>query len=207
MKVKVCGMRNVNNIKDISQLPIDIIGLIFYHKSARFVGNDFSLEIVNAIPHNIGKAGVFVNESIEYVLQKSTQYNLQFLQIHGNESPQYCKDLQNQTESKIIKAFQIDSTFDFSTLQAYQSVCDYFLFDTKSDNYGGTGLKFNWEILANYTFDKPFFLSGGIQFDDVEVIKQLQHPQLFCLDINSKFELAPALKNVELISNFLSNFK
>lgn len=205
MKIKVCGMRNPQNIAELACLPIDIMGFIFYEKSQRFVGLDFPVQIIQSIPSNIAKAAVFVNSSIPSILDIQNKYSFDYIQLHGNEDVKFCEDLQKQTDAKIIKAFQVDSTFDFSQLYPFVDVVDYFLFDTKTELYGGSGNKFDWKLLENYTINKPFFLSGGISIIDIEQLKEYRNPLLFSIDINSKFEIAPAMKDIQMIDNFISN--
>lgn len=202
MKLKVCGMRNAYNIQEISALPVDILGFIFYPKSKRYVGEEFAIDL----PKHIQKAGVFVNEPIASVLKIQQKYSLDYLQIHGDESVDYCAELRSQTSAYIVKAFQIGEVFNFETLKAYQASVNYFLFDTQSSSYGGSGHKFNWDLLNDYNLKTPFFLSGGISVDDVESIKKLKHPLLFALDINSKFEIEPALKDVGKVREFVAGF-
>lgn len=204
MKIKVCGMCDPHNVAELVGLPIDIIGFIFYDKSGRFVGENFDVSIRNLLPQNISAAGVFVNQTIEHILETQQKYSLQYLQIHGNESPQFCENLRKQTSAKIIKAFQIDDTFDFRLLQLYIDFCDYFLFDTKSSNYGGTGKQFDWDLLKKYTLKTPIFLSGGIGPDDFNKITAIDFLPIYCIDLNSKFEILPGIKNVSAISNFIS---
>jgi phosphoribosylanthranilate isomerase len=206
MKIKVCGMRDSANIANLCQLPINYIGFIFFAKSSRFVGEDFDASITNSIPSYIKKVGVFVNASEQYIHSKIKSYNLDAIQLHGSESPEFCKVFADKN-IEVIKAFGIDETFDFTNLNLYNDACNYFLFDTKAPSHGGTGLKFDWTILQNYKGIKPFFLSGGITIDDVDMIKNLTSLPIHCLDINSKFEISPAMKDIRQIERFISNFK
>ena len=156
MKIKVCGMRDPNNLQDLLKLPIDYVGLIFYEKSKRFVDEDFpELNF-----RGKEKVGVFVNESIEYILEKSQQYDLATIQLHGEESPEFCEFLKRKN-FLVIKAFPVNSDFDFSRTKRYEPFCDYFLFDTKGKLPGGNGFAFDWKILEKYQSKIPFFLSGG----------------------------------------------
>ena len=205
MKIKVCGMRDRQNIADLVALPIDYVGFIFYDKSPRFVGETFSINDFGAIPSSIKKTGVFVNAASIYISEKINTCKLDCIQLHGNESPEFCSEIREKGVTT-IKAFGVNESFDFTILKPYINHCDYFLFDTKAPAHGGTGKKFDWSILDTYTIDKPFFLSGGITIDDVEAIKLLQQP-IHCLDINSKFEISPAQKDVELIQRFIKAFK
>ncbi len=201
LKIKVCGMRDQQNVLDVAQTGIDFMGFIFYKKSKRYVGKHFDPEIPKSIQDPIKTVGVFVNEDSDSLLSIMQHYKFDFAQLHGDESVEYCKQL--QTEGiKIIKAFGINQEFDFEQLQAYESHVDFFLFDTQSVNYGGTGQKFNWETLNQYNLSKPFLLSGGIGADDAGSVLEFEHPRLFGIDLNSKFERAPADKDVEMLGNF-----
>ncbi len=206
LKIKVCGMRDSENISSVAALHPDYMGFIFYEKSPRFVGNDYSLDEVINVLYNINKTGVFVNASHEYILDKVKQFSLQAVQLHGNESTAFCAALRNKGV-KIVKAFQIDEDFDFNSLIAYEPVCDYYLFDTRTKNYGGSGEKFDWSLLKAYDNHKPIFLSGGITVDDVDDILNLKNIDIYAIDINSRFEIEPALKNVDLIADFIEKVK
>lgn len=196
MKIKICGMKYLENISEIADLQPDMMGFIFYPKSKRFVGTDFSKDTLQTMASSIKKIGVFVNESNENIQDKFTHFQLDFVQLHGNETPQQCKLLQEKNIS-VIKAFQVDETFDFEVLINYEHVCNYFLFDTKTDQYGGSGKTFNWQMLEKYSLNIPFLLSGGIGLDNVEEALQVNHPMLFGLDVNSKLETEPGLKKTE----------
>jgi phosphoribosylanthranilate isomerase len=199
-KLKVCGMKYPDNIRKLSELKPDFIGFIFYDQSKRFIGDGLNISKLN-VDESIEKVGVFVNASIKYILEKLKKYSLDLVQLHGNESPEFCKELQQQS-IKISKAFQVDENFDFSELASYYDVCDYFLFDTKTKLYGGSGKKFNWQVLEKYDNKKPFFLSGGIALDDIAEIKKLKNLNIYAIDINSKFEIEPGLKDIEKIKQF-----
>ena len=210
MKIKVCGMRNPSNIEAVSTLPIHFMGFIFYEKSPRFVTHTHD---ISACPDDLTKVGVFVNAEIEYILHKIDQYDLDAVQLHGSETPQYIADFSRELwlklklmaniDVEIIKAFSVDSDFDFETTKPYSELVKYFLFDTKSPQHGGAGIKFDWSILEKYDGDVPFLLAGGISENDVEIIKSLTISQLYGLDLNSKFEIEPALKDVEKLKTFL----
>jgi phosphoribosylanthranilate isomerase len=200
-KIKVCGMRDPGNLIELIKLKPDFVGFIFYPKSKRFVPDDIANKIVDIVPKETEKVGVFVNELASEIIRKINLFGLDLVQLHGDESPEYCKDLIS-IGIKTIKAFGIDNNFDFSTLIEYEDFCDYFLFDTKDSSYGGTGKKFDWLKLEEYKLSKPFFLSGGIGIADVEGIKKLDSLPIYSLDVNSKFELEPALKNISLLKEF-----
>jgi phosphoribosylanthranilate isomerase len=299
MKIKVCGMREADNIRDLIQLPIDYIGFIFYDKSARYVSLKPELT-GNKKFQDIKKVGVFVNAEIDFVLEKVKEFDLKVVQLHGKETPQYVGELnskicilnpkyleleskidlikndinidgsklkvmrqeffinrlklstindknllankskldaikhdlapidsktaiieqklerndarmgmiENQlkklnSEFEVWKVFSIDDAFDFNETKPYEGFADKFLFDTKTPQHGGSGQKFNWDLLNHYTGNTPFFLSGGISASDTEGVKNIKHPQFWGLDLNSKFEIAPALKDTRLLHKFL----
>ncbi|MDR0823615.1 MAG: phosphoribosylanthranilate isomerase [Prevotella sp.] len=200
MKIKVCGMKYPDNIKDLFNLPIDFMGMIFYDKSPRFAGKQ-DLSDLSELRRKIGRVGVFVNADLDYIIEKTNRYGLDIIQLHGNESPEFCKRL-NET-MPIIKAFSIGEASDFEQTEKYEGLWGYFLFDTKTPRYGGSGQKFDWNILNAYEGDIPFFLSGGISIDDADKIKEIQHPKFHGIDLNSKFETEPGLKDIELLKQFI----
>jgi phosphoribosylanthranilate isomerase len=200
MKIKVCGMKNPENIREISVLSPDYMGFIFYPKSKRYAG-ELNEEVVKNLNHLI-KVGVFVNEEALCIKEICKRYNINFIQLHGNENPALCQELKSEG-FKIIKVFSVGEHFEFSETNAYKKVADYFLFDTKSESYGGTGKKFNWSLFEHYDNQKEIFLSGGIGPDDVEEIKKLKSLNIHALDINSKFEIEPGLKDVGLVRKFI----
>ncbi len=209
MKLKICGMKYPENITAVAKLQPDYMGFIFYDKSARYFN-----QTIPSISKNIKKTGVFVNDSLENVKAKIQQYNLQAVQLHGNESVEYCKLLKNSiTENtlELIKVFSIKDHFNFEVLTPYQSVCDYFLFDTKGKHPGGNGHTFNWEILNAYPLTKPYFLSGGIGLEQIDLIEAFKASKAstycYALDINSKFEIKPALKNTKQLNKFIKAIK
>lgn len=199
LKIKVCGMREADNIKALCELPIDYIGFIFYPKSPRYVVENIS----SLIPASIKKTGVFVNSSLEEIQAKKEEFDLQVIQLHGNESPEFCEQVRKM-DLTTCKAFGIDDEFNWNSIHAYQDVVDYFLFDTKSKAYGGTGQTFNWDKIQENPYDKPYLLSGGISIDNIKEAANYQDERLYGLDLNSKFELSPALKNIELLTQALS---
>ena len=197
MKLKVCGMRDHKNIEQVVQLNPDYLGFIFYPKSARYIGENYQMP-ANIIPHHIKKTGVFVNENIEKIKELSKKHHLDAIQLHGNESVDDCINLLEQN-LEVIKAFPVDENFNFSVLSDYVSAVNHFLFDTKSRNHGGSGKKFNWDLLKKNKISKTFFLSGGIDLPDTAKIMNLGLDKLYAIDINSRFESAPAIKDVEKI--------
>ena len=195
-------MRDTENVSGVVAACPDFLGFIFYPKSKRFVGFEPSPKVLSVVPDLVKKVGVFVDEAPEKVLEIYRNWKLEVVQLHGNESPEYCRQIQNSGIT-VFKAFSVDESFDFTTLEAYSAVCNYFLFDTKGQLPGGTGQKFNWQLLKNYKGLVPFFLSGGIGPDDLEAIRNFEHPRWRGIDINSGFEISPALKDVEKVKNFI----
>jgi phosphoribosylanthranilate isomerase len=252
MEIKVCGMREADNIRDLIQLPIDYMGFIFYEKSARYVALKPELK-ENKRFQDIKKVGVFVNSDIDFVLKKIKEFDLNVVQLHGEETPQYLLNLQEdnlalkinqieifktllktqnskvnqpntesnksgldldaidleldninaQLDLEVWKVFSIDDNFDFNKTKHYEGFAHKFLFDTKTPQHGGSGQKFNWGLLNQYTGQTPFFLSGGISAADTEGVKNIKHPQFLGLDLNSKFEISPALKDTRMLHKFL----
>ncbi len=194
-------MRDASNIEELARLQLDYIGFIFYEKSKRYVGEDFDLNRLKTIPTATKKVGVFVNASLEYVQEKISNYQLDVVQLHGEESPDFCKELSKQ-KVQIIKVFPVGNHFDFSQLLPYGECVDFFLFDTKGKERGGNGITFNWEILEEYKMETPFFLSGGIGPESLEKIKQFDHQKCVALDVNSGFESAPGIKKIQAIKTF-----
>jgi phosphoribosylanthranilate isomerase len=197
VKIKVCGMKYANNILEVAALSPDFMGFIFYPKSIRYVGDNFVLPPISSA---IKKVGVFVDKKADAMIDAISRYELDYVQLHGNESVCYCNQIRNK--AKIIKAFGIDDSFDFSEVQPYAEVCDYFLFDTKTPLLGGSGQRFNRSLLPNYTLSTPFFLSGGLDSVDAKDARSI-HPMLYALDVNSKFEDQPALKNSHKLKSFI----
>ena len=206
MKLKICGMKYPNNILEVGTLLPDYMGFIFWEKSTRFFDG-----IIPLLPESIKKVGVFVNEKEQEILTKIKKYDLQAVQLHGNESVEFCINLKNKIDPtlEIIKVFSVNDVFDFEVLNHFESVCDYFLFDTKGKLPGGNGTNFDWKVLENYPSTKPFFLSGGIGIEEMLEVKEISKTNLpiYAMDINSKFEIEPGLKNIELLSSFKDNLK
>ncbi|RYG15184.1 MAG: phosphoribosylanthranilate isomerase [Chitinophagaceae bacterium] len=202
LKLKVCGMKHAANIAAVAELHPDYLGFIFYAKSPRFIG-EVSAELIKYIPTSIKTTGVFVNEALETVKTHVLKHNLKAAQLHGNESEAYCRELR-LTGIDVIKAFGVGENFNFSRLEGYLNVVDYFLFDTQTPQHGGSGKVFDWRLLQNYTLDKPYFLSGGIDLNHARHIQEIKDPRLFAIDINSKFEVEPGLKDVEKIEEFIN---
>ena len=204
-KLKICGMKHAANIAAVAELQPDYLGFIFYQKSPRFI-SEVSAELIKYVPPTIKTVGVFVNEDLNIVQQNISKYNLKAVQLHGKEEVNYCKEIKS-TGVEVIKAFGIDDSFDFSKLEPYLTVVDYFLFDTQTPAYGGSGKLFDWKLLANYKFEKPYFLSGGIDLQHTTDIKKIKDPWLYAIDVNSKFELEPGLKDVERLKELIKVMK
>ncbi|MDG1451838.1 MAG: phosphoribosylanthranilate isomerase [Polaribacter sp.] len=200
MKLKVCGMKFIENIEQVSGLYPDYMGFIFYQKSKRnFEG------IIPKLPKSIKKTGVFVNEYLEIVISLVEEYQLEAIQLHGDETVTYIKQLKTHLPSiEIIKVFGIKDEFNFDVLTPFLPLVDYFLFDTKGKERGGNGFQFDWSVLDAYPYKKPFFLSGGIGLKDVLAIQKIIDSNLpiYALDINSKFEIEPGLKNINEVKTF-----
>ncbi len=197
MKLKICGMKYPENILEVGSLLPDYMGFIFWEKSARY----FKGEIPN-LPKSIKKVGVFVNATQEEILDKIEKYDLQVVQLHGHESVEFCESLKKNIPklTDVIKVFSILDTFDFAELKPFENVCDFYLFDTKGKLPGGNGTTFDWKVLEQYPSTKPFFLSGGIGIEEIESLKQILKTNLpvYAIDVNSKFEIEPGLKNIQL---------
>ncbi len=207
MKLKICGMKHTDNIQAVAALSPDYLGFIFYEKSPRhFAGT------IPALPDRIKKTGVFVDAALAYVVDKVTTYGFSAVQLHGNESAEYCtalakelKELSLDRNIELFKVFGIRDTFDFSKLTPYEGVVDYFLFDTKGKEKGGNGYTFDWTVLKNYPSQTPFILSGGIGIDEIAALKSIAQTELpiHAIDVNSKFEDAPGLKNEQQLQLFI----
>ena len=205
MLVKVCGMRESENIEKVAQLGVDMMGFIFYPKSPRFVSQSVDR---TAADKNVCRVGVFVNESVELISDKIQLFDLNAVQLHGNESRVLCEQLHEQNGLlKVIKAISVSTAGDILKYKEYVGAVDYFLFDTKCKTVGGSGQQFDWQFLENYDGDVPFILSGGIGPEDVERIRNFHHPKCIGIDLNSKFEMEPGLKDVEMLKTFLENIE
>jgi len=209
--IKVCGMRDVENINQLQELDIDFMGIIRYPKSKRFV-DEVQKEKVSQQTMNKGTVGVYVNETFENILKDIIPLQLDVIQLHGDEDSAFAKALL-EIDIKIFKAFQITENFDFDHLKEWEKLTQqyvgklFFLFDTATPDYGGSGKKFNWSILNSYKGEVPFLLSGGISKDDVEVIKEIKHEMFLGIDLNSKFESKPGFKNIDEIKSFIEKIR
>jgi phosphoribosylanthranilate isomerase len=202
MLIKVCGMRQPENIRALQSLPVHFMGLIFHEKSPRHVTKKIPVPLLNK--EMIPRVGVFVDKSIDFIAQKISDYRLAGVQLHGKETPQFCEKLRNKfPEMYVFKAFSVSEDFDFSVTKAYENVADFLIFDTKGENAGGNGVSFDWSLLKKYDGTVPFFLSGGIREADAAPILHLAFPYLAGVDINSRFEIEPALKDIDKINKFI----
>lgn len=199
-------MKYPDNILEVGSLLPDYMGFIFWEKSARCFDG-----VIPELPKSIKKVGVFVNETIEVILVKAQQHNLQAVQLHGHESVEFCLDLKSKLDQtiEIIKVFSVADDFNFEVLKPFENVCDYFLFDTKGKLPGGNGTTFEWKVLEKYPSSKPFFLSGGIGIEEMDAVKEISKTNLplYAIDVNSKFEIESGLKNIEKLNNFKHNLK
>jgi phosphoribosylanthranilate isomerase len=209
MRVKVCGMTQVQQIEHLPSMGVSFAGFIFYPKSPRFVLRHLTTDNIRK-QNNINKVGVFVNASVEHVLQMVDECRLHMVQLHGDETPKYCEKIADYIS--VVKAFRISDNDNIEwMIRPYREVCDFFLFDTEGAGYGGTGKKFNWELLNDTAIGKPFFLSGGIHPDDADKLRTFSEDavakDLFAIDINSKFEVTPGVKDLEKVQEFVTELK
>ena len=203
MNIKVCGITEMKQLQQLDGLDIDFAGLIFYKDSPRYIGDKISRKDLKKADFDLKKVGVFVNPEMIDVLDAIDEYGLEVVQLHGDESPEMCEDLSSEVE--VIKAFRVSGIEDIDKLVApYDAVCDYYLFDTGGlkESIGGTGQQFDWSILSKAKIEKPFFLSGGIAVEDAAKLKAFKHPDLFGVDINSKFEISPGVKDMSKLLQF-----
>jgi phosphoribosylanthranilate isomerase len=203
MIVKICGMGDTVRMHQLAAMPVDMLGFIFYSKSPRYVVGKIDPAEIAKLPQHIERVGVFVNADEDEINEMAESYYLTAIQLHGNESPELCRKL-NNNGFNILKAFNINNENDY---EAYAPYCKYFLFDTPSPQHGGTGQKFDWTLLENYKGPTPFLLSGGIGPDDAEAVSNILNPQFAGIDINSKFEMEPGIKNILLLEAFLEALK
>lgn len=199
--IKVCGLTLLNQVEELADSEVSFGGFIFYSPSSRYVEGKLDPTSIRSI-QNLKKVGVFVNATKAYILEKAIEYGLDFVQLHGEESPEFCRDLQQ--EIAVIKAFKVQDKKDIRLTKAYEGTCDYFLFDTAGKLYGGNGILFNWKLLEAYRGATPFFLSGGIGLEEVPALHNFSHPRFFGVDVNSKFENAPGVKNLLKLKQFIN---
>jgi phosphoribosylanthranilate isomerase len=208
MNIKVCGITTMKQLQQLDGLGVDFAGLIFYKDSPRYMGEKLSGKELKNADFDLKKVGVFVNPEMIEVLDAIDEYGLDVVQLHGEESPEMCEDLGSEVE--VIKAFRVTDGVDIDKLVAkYDAACDYYLFDTGGlkESFGGTGKQFDWGMLSKAKIEKPFFLSGGISPEDAAKVKAFKHPDFFGVDINSKFETAPGVKDMKLVLQFKQGLK
>lgn len=203
VKLKICGMRESENIRQVAALHPDYMGFIFYEKSPRFVGENFTLP---EFDKSVKRVGVFVNESADVVLKQVTKHSLDFVQLHGDESVEYCELIKSKG-IKVIKVFRMNDAFDFNETKRFELLTDYFLFDTKGKNYGGNALAFDWNLLKKYNQKIPFFLSGGLTLNNLDEIEKLQDFNLHALDVNSGVELSPGMKDINKVKEIFNRVR
>ena len=199
MIIKVCGMRDAQNIRDVESLGVDWIGMIFWPKSKRYVA-----EVPSYLPEHLKKVGVFVDSTLDDILQHISDYQLDIIQLHGQESPDFAKALKPHT---IIKAFNIEKADDLLQTEKYEGIADYFLFDTKGKMVGGNGQKFDWSVLTAYRGKTPFLLSGGLGPEDAESVRSFHHPRCIGIDLNSRFESEPGFKDINQLKTFINKLR
>lgn len=208
MKIKVCGMKYSDNILSVADLQPDYLGIIFYKGSRRNFSGEFPV-----LDHSIKKTGVFVNESYAEIIKTVEKYDLQAVQLHGDESVNFCMELKDNFKSdlEIIKAFSIADESDFEEINSYKEACDFYLFDTKGNKRGGNGKLFNWDVLNNIQHHKKFFLSGGIGLEESGMVRDFLKTEAgnycYAVDLNSKFESEPGLKEIEKLEAFFKIIK
>jgi len=206
LKVKICGMRKAENVKEVSSLRPDLMGFIFYKSSPRYVEESSLREVLEDVPNEISKVAVFVNEAIDEVTRICISHGFDYAQLHGDESKDYCKELR-EAGVAVIKAFSVGSSLDFDEIRLYAPYVDFFLFDTKTKGYGGSGKQFDRSLLHEYPLETPYFLSGGIGESDSETILQEPLPKCIGIDANSRLETRPGLKNTQAVSRLINQIR
>jgi phosphoribosylanthranilate isomerase len=202
MKIKICGMRDQENMRSVAALSPDFMGFIFYPESSRWVGEDF--EITSDFPMEVKRVGVFVNATTLEIIEKVSRHRLDFVQLHGEESVEQCEELKQQGVG-IIKVFSVGNDFDFKKTHPYKNDVNYFLFDTKGNKYGGNGIAFDWSILKRYDLHVPYFLSGGLNQENSRTAIEMKLQQMVGLDFNSGVEISPGIKNAGIIEKLMQD--
>ena len=206
LKIKICGMREPENIPDVAGLNPDFMGFIFYSESPRYAEKNLDPAILRSMPAAIHKTGVFVNSDFAYISRIVTEYSLDAVQLHGNETAGLCNSLKER-DILVIKTFSIPANENFKRCSVFTGCTDYFLFDTSVSGFGGSGQKFNWKELHKYELDHPFFLSGGIGPEDYNTINKIENPSFYGIDLNSRFEIKPGLKDKAVLEKFISDLR
>jgi phosphoribosylanthranilate isomerase len=206
LKIKVCGMRDPANIMAVASLSPDFMGFIFYEKSKRYAAELLSPQILDYLPSNYKKVGVFVDATLEKILDAALSYNLDFVQLHGSESSNFCEIIKAENIG-VFKSFSVDENFDFTITESYENAVDYFLFDTKTEAHGGSGKAFDWEILKKYNQKLPFLLAGGLSLENIEKVFELTDLNILGVDVNSKFEIEPGLKDTGMLNTLFEKIR
>ncbi len=204
MKIKICGLMHKDNLLEVENLQPDYFGFIFYPKSERYIRSTLAPSDLMKVPGK--KVGVFVNSPEEEIIKAAKEFHLNAIQLHGDESPQYCENLKNKN-LEVIKAFRVDKDFDFSMTKEFRSCCNFYLFDTKGKKEGGNGFSFDWQLLNNYDQEVPFFLSGGIGPENVMEINTLRNMNLYGIDLNSRVEISAGIKDIKKIKETMDLLK
>ncbi len=208
MKIKVCGIKDLEQLKELNELEIDYTGMIFYPASQRSVLNHLHGKEIRKLNLPVQKVGVFVNDPLEEVFRQISEFGLDMVQLHGDETAVYCNQVSDHVN--LIKAFRVGETqteID-RMVKEFEEVCDYYLFDKGSMGiYGGTGQKFDWNVLKDAEINKPFFLSGGIEYEDLEALENFRHPYFYGIDINSRFEISPGIKDMHKVRDFVQRIR
>ena len=201
--IKICGLTEPENIREVIELRPDLIGLIFYSSSPRYVSHPEKLAFLHGPGRMVRTIGVFVNPTHEEIMKTAAAVHLDGIQLHGNETPEFCRNIRSEG-FKVVKSFGVNRNFDFNTTLQYDRMADYFLFDTGSPKYGGSGEQFDWSLLAGYHGDTPFLLSGGLS-PEMQVFPV--HPHFAGVDLNSRFEIFPGIKDTRLLQKFIKQFR
>ncbi len=202
MIIKITGVKYPDNILQVAQLPIDMIGFVFDASSSRYAKN-LDMSILRQIPSHILKVGVFVNETLENILTVLRKYSLNAVQVHGADNVELCRTLKEEANVLVIKVFSVTNADNFKVMKDYEKVCDYFLFNTKVDAYAEKLQKFNWNILTAYSGEKEFLLSGNISTDDLKLIFKANPPKMAGLDVGNKFETKPGMMDINQLRAFI----
>jgi phosphoribosylanthranilate isomerase len=206
MEIKVCGITTMEQLLQLENSGADYAGFIFYPRSKRYVSNHFEKDLEKIRKTQIKKVGVFVDQNYETIVKAIEDYGLHAIQLHGDETDEFCLELMGKV--KVIKVFRLAESDNIDALIApFMEACHYFLFDTDTEGYGGSGKKFNWELIQHASIKKPFFLSGGIGAGDIESIMSFHNPYLFAIDVNSRFETEPGVKDMQMVDSFIKTMK